>query len=115
MQAPLLLVARTGLLLPISAATARQPLTLLDAQMDRMVAGSVASAIGLADGLCNLEAQTLTFTLGSADSLQSSAVAIGSSIASAASMLAPAAAISQSSAVARAPYFRQRRHAKIRQ
>lgn len=47
----MLLVAISELLLPISAATAQKPLTLSYAQMDRVVAGAVASAIGLADGL----------------------------------------------------------------
>ena len=40
---------------PVNAATARQPLTLSAAQMDDVVPSAVASAMGLADGLSNLE------------------------------------------------------------
>jgi hypothetical protein len=40
---------------PVNAATARQPLTLSAAQMDDVVPSAVASAMGLADGLGNLE------------------------------------------------------------
>jgi hypothetical protein len=85
------------------AATAGQPVVLSDAQMDRVVAGAVASAAGLADALGNLEAQTLTFTLSSADAIHGTALALGLSSASASSLLVPAAASSKSAAIARAP------------
>jgi hypothetical protein len=86
-----------------SAASAGQPIVLSDAQMDRVVAGAVASATGLADALGNLEAQTLNFTLSSADAIHGNALAIGLSSASASSLLVPAVASSKSSAIARAP------------
>lgn len=56
-------------------------------------------------GICmgNLEAQTVTFALGSADSVTGSALATGLSTASASSLLSPAAATSKSAAIARAP------------
>jgi hypothetical protein len=86
-----------------SAAIAGQPVMLTDAQMDRVVAGTIASATGLADALGNLAAQTLTFTLSSADAIHGNALAIGLSSASASSLLVPAVASSKSSAIARAP------------
>src|SRR5262249_49442071 len=86
-----------------SGATAGQPVTLSDGQMDRVVAGAVGSANSLADALGNLEAQTLTFTLSTADSLHGNALATGLSSASASSLLAPAVAASRSSAIARTP------------
>lgn len=86
-----------------AVAIAGQPVTLSDVQMDRVVAGAVASASGLADALGNLEAQTLTFSLGSADSVNGTALAMGLSTASASSLLLPAVAASKSSAIARTP------------
>jgi len=86
-----------------STAIAGQPVALSDAQMDRVVAGAVASATGLADALGNLEAQTLTFTLSSADAIHGTALSTGLSSASASSLLVPAVASSKSSAIARAP------------
>jgi hypothetical protein len=71
--------------------------------MDRVVAGAVGSASGVADALGNLEAQTVTFTLSSADALHGNALATGLSAASASSLLSPAAASSRSAAIARAP------------
>jgi hypothetical protein len=85
------------------AATAGQPVVLSDAQMDRVVAGAVGSATGLADAFGNLEAQTLSFTLSSADAVHGTALAIGLSTASASSLLLPAIATSKSSAIARTP------------
>jgi hypothetical protein len=85
------------------AAIAGQPLRLSNAQMDRVVAGAVGSASGVADALGNLEAQTVTFALSSADSVHGNALATGLSAASASSLLSPAAASSQSAAIARAP------------
>jgi hypothetical protein len=86
-----------------STAIAGQPVTLSDAQMDRVVAGAIGSATSLADALGNLQAQTLTVTLGSADSVHGSALALGLSTASASSLLLPARATSKSSAIARTP------------
>jgi hypothetical protein len=85
------------------AAAGQQPLRLSDAQMDRVTAGAVGSATSLADALGNLQAQTLTFTLGSVDSGNGGAFAAGLSTASASSLLSPAAATSKSSAMARTP------------
>jgi hypothetical protein len=82
---------------------AGQPVALSDAQMDRVVAGAVGSATGLAEALGNLQAQTTTFSLGSADSVNRTALAIGLSTASASSLLLPAIATSKSSAIARTP------------
>ena len=85
------------------AAIAGQPLTLSDAQLDRVVAGAVGSAVGAADALGNLQAQTVTLALSSADSAQGNALAMGLSAASASSLLSPAATSSRSAAIARAP------------
>jgi hypothetical protein len=103
MKTKFLLLAGPWTVLLASAAIAGQPLSLSDAQMDRVVAGTVASATGLADALGNLEAQTLTFTLSSVDVVHGTALATGLSSASASSLLVPAVASSKSSAIARAP------------
>lgn len=103
MKAQFLPLAAAWMFALVSPATAGQPLTLSDAQMDRVTAGAVGSATSLADAWGNLEAQTLTFTLGSVDSGTGSALATGLSTASASSLLSPAAASSKSSAIARAP------------
>jgi electron transfer flavoprotein alpha/beta subunit len=84
-------------------AVAGQPLKLSDAQMDRVAAGAVGSAIGLADAVGNLQAQTVALTLGSADSAHGNALAMGLSAASASSLLSPAVASSLSAAIAKAP------------
>jgi electron transfer flavoprotein alpha/beta subunit len=103
MKKKLLLLVGVSTLILASAPIAGQPLSLSDAQMDRVAAGAVGSATGLADALGNLEAQTVTLTLGSADSAQGNALAMGLSAASASSLLAPAVARSRSAAIARAP------------
>ena len=92
-----LIVALAGI------AKAGQPLKLSDAQMDRVAAGAVGSATGLADALGNLEAQTVTLSLSSADSAHGNALATGLAAASASSLLSPAAASSRSLAIAKAP------------
>jgi hypothetical protein len=100
----LLLLAASTFGLSGGAAVAGQPLMLSDAQMDRVVAaGALGSATSLAEALGNLNAQTVTLSLGSVDVLQGSAVAIGLSTASASSLSAPAVASSRSAAIARAP------------
>ena len=98
----LLLVSASVFAVAVNAA-AGQPVRLSDAQMDRVVAGTAGSAIGLADALGNLDAQTVTLTLSSADAVHGTALAIGLSAASASSLLSPATASSRSAAVARAP------------
>jgi|SRR6516162_2490358 hypothetical protein len=103
MKNKVLLLAFVGGFALSGTAIARQPMRLSDAQMDRVVAGAVSSAVGLAEALGNLEAQTLTFTLSSADAAHGTALALGLSSASASSLLVPAATSSRSSAVARAP------------
>jgi hypothetical protein len=103
MKSKLLLLVGASIFALTDAAVAGQPLMLSDAQMDRVVAGAVGSATGLADAVGNLEAQTVTLTLSSADSVHGTALAIGLSAASASSLLSPAAASSGSVAVARAP------------
>jgi hypothetical protein len=103
MNRKLLLLAGAFTFASASVADAGQPLMLSDAQMDRVVAGAVGSASGVADALGNLAAQTVTFTLSSADAAQGNALAMGLSAASASSLLSPAAASSLSTAVARAP------------
>jgi hypothetical protein len=99
----LLLLAGTSIFALASATAWGQPMILSDGQMDRVAAGAVGSATGLADALGNLEAQTVTLALGSADSGHGTALATGLSAASAASFLSPAAATSRSAAIARAP------------
>jgi hypothetical protein len=103
MKNKVLLLASVSSFALSSTAIAGQPVRLSDTQMDRVVAGAVGSAIGLADALGNLEAQTLTLTLSSADATHGTALAIGLSSASSASLLAPAVTSSKSSAIARAP------------
>lgn len=103
MKDKFLLLAGASIFVFANAAIAGQPVQLTDAQMDRVVAGGVASATGLADALGNLQAQTLTFSLGSADSVNGTALAMGLSAASASSLLLPAVATSKSSAIARTP------------
>ena len=103
MKNKLLLLAGASTFALAGAVVAGQLVTLSDAQMDRVVAGAMGSAKGLADALGNLEAQTVTFTLGSADSVHGSALATGLSAASASSLLSPALASSRSAAIARAP------------
>ena len=103
MKNKLLLLAGATAFALAGAAVAGQPLTLSDAQMDRVVAGAVGSASGVADALGNLEAQTVTFTLSSADSVHGNALATGLAAASASSLLSPAVAASRSAAIARAP------------
>ena len=97
------LLAGASALALASATTWGQPLVLSDAQMDRVAAGAVGSATGLADALGNLQAQTVTLALSSADSGHGTALATGLSAASAASFLSPAAASARSAATARAP------------
>jgi hypothetical protein len=99
----MLLFASASTFAILGAAVAGQPVKLSDAQMDRVVAGAVGAASGVADALGNLEAQTVTLTLSSADSAQGNALAMGLSAASASSLLSPAAASSRSAAIARAP------------
>jgi hypothetical protein len=82
------------------SASAGKAVILTDAQLDRVAAGAVASATGLADASGNLAAQTLTFTLSTVDPLQHAVVATGLSTASAASFMSPAAATATSSAFA---------------
>ena len=103
MNNKLLLSAGASTFALAGAAIAGQPLTLSDAQMDRVSAGAVGSASSVADALGNLEAQTVTLTLSSADAVHGNALAMGLSAASASSLLSPAAASSRSVAVARAP------------
>lgn len=103
MNSKLLFLVGASMFAAVGNASAGQPLALSDTQMDRVVAGTAGSAIGLADALGNLEAQTVTLTLGSADTVHGTALAIGLSAAAASSLLSPAAASSQSAAVARAP------------
>jgi len=103
MKQKLLLFASASMFAVAGAAVAGQPLKLSDAQMDRVVAGAVGSAIGLADALGNLQVQTVTLTLSSADSAHGNALAMGLSAASASSLLSPAVASSLSAAIARAP------------
>ena len=103
MKNKFLLLAGASIFAFASAAIAGQPVQLTDAQMDRVLAGGVASASGLAGALGNLQAQTLTFSLGSADSVNGTALAMGLSTASASSLLLPAVATSKSSAIARTP------------
>ena len=103
MKQKLLLFASASMFAVAGTAVAGQPLKLSDAQMDRVVAGTVGSAIGLADALGNLQVQTVTLTLSSADSAHGNALAVGLSAASASSLLSPAVASSLSAAIARAP------------
>ena len=103
MKQKLLLLASASMFALAGTAVAGQPLKLSDAQMDRVVAGVVGSAVGLADALGNLQAQTVTLTLGSADSARGNALAMGLSAASASSLLTPAVASSRSAAIAKAP------------
>jgi hypothetical protein len=67
MKNKLLLLAGALSFALAGAAIAGQPLTLSDAQLDRVVAGAVGSAVGAADALGNLQAQTVTLALSSAD------------------------------------------------
>jgi hypothetical protein len=102
MKTKSLLLASAWTFVLASAANAGQPLALSDAQMDRVVAaGGIAAATGQAGALGNLDAQTLTLALSSAD--QSSALAFGLASAAASSSVVPAAATSKSSTIARAP------------
>ena len=103
MKALFLPLATAGMFALVSPAAAGQPLRLSDTQMDRVTAGAVGSASGLANARGNLEASTLTFALGSVDSGTGGALATGLSSASASSLLSPAAAMSKSSAIARSP------------
>jgi hypothetical protein len=103
MKNKLLLLVGASVLALVSGATCGQPLMLSDAQMDCVAAGAVGSATGLAVALGNLEAQTVTLALSSADSGHGTALATGLSAASAASLLSPAAATSRAAATARAP------------
>ena len=103
MKNKVLLLASAWSFALAGTAIAGQPVALSDAQMDRVVAGGVGSASSLADALGNLQAQTLTFSLGSADSVNGTALAMGLSTASASSLLLPAVATSKSSAIARTP------------
>jgi hypothetical protein len=103
MKNKLLLLAGASMFTLTGAAIAGQPVLLSDAQMDRVVSGAVGSATGVAEALGNLEAQTVTFALSSADSVHGNALATGLSSASASSLLSPAAAASRSTAIARAP------------
>jgi hypothetical protein len=61
MSNKVLLLASACSLALSTTAIAGQPMTLSDAQMDRVVAGAIGSATSLADALGNLQAQTLTF------------------------------------------------------
>ena len=103
MKQKLLLFASASMFALAGTAVAGQPLKLSDAQMDRVAAGALASAIGLADALGNLQAQTVALALASVDSADGNALAIGLSAASASSSLSPAVAGSLSAAIARAP------------
>jgi hypothetical protein len=103
MRNKFILFAAASTLACAGTAIAGQPVRLTDAQMDRVVAGAVGSATGLAEALGNLEAQTLSFTLGDTDATQGTALAMGLSTASASSLLLPAVATSKSSAIARTP------------
>lgn len=103
MKSKLLVLAGALTLASAGVANAGQPVMLSDAQMDRVVAGAVGAASGVANALGNLEAQTVTLTLSSADSAQGNALAMGLSAASASSLLSPALASSRSAAIARAP------------
>jgi hypothetical protein len=103
MRNKFILFAAVSTLACAGTAIAGQPVRLTDAQMDRVVAGAVGSATGLAEALGNLEAQTLSFTLGDTDATQGTALAMGLSSASASSLLLPAVATSKSSAIARTP------------
>jgi hypothetical protein len=103
MKTKFFVVAAVSTLMLASAAIGGQPVPLSDAQMDRVAAGAVGSATSLADALGNLQADTVTLTLGSADSANRNAFAMALSAASASSLLSPAAASSRSSAIARAP------------
>jgi len=102
MKKKLFLLVGVATLILASVPIAGQPLSLSDAQMDRVTAGAVGAATGLADAF-NLESQTVTLTRGSADSAQGNAFAMGRSAVSASSLLAPAVASSRSAAIARAP------------
>jgi len=99
----LLLLAGSSIFAIASASSWAQPMILSDAQMDRVAAGAVGAATGLADALGNLGAQTVTLALSSADSGRGTALATGLSAASAASLLSPAVAMSRSAAIAQAP------------
>jgi hypothetical protein len=103
MKQKLFVSASASMLILAGTTVAGQPLKLSDAQMDRVAAGAVGSAIGLAGALGNLQAQTVTLTLGSADSVRRNALAMGLSAASASSLLSPAVANSLSAAIAKAP------------
>ena len=103
MRKKLLLLAGAAAVMLASAATAAQPVHLSDAQIDRVTAGAVGSATSLADALGNLDAQTVTLALTSADKLHGTSLATGLSAASASSLLSPAIASSRSAAIARAP------------
>lgn len=102
MRNKFLLLAVASTLACAGTAIAGQPVRLTDTQMDRVTAGAVASAIGSAEALGNLAAQTLTFSLSTA-SVNGTALAMGLSTASASSLLLPAVAASKSSAIARTP------------
>jgi hypothetical protein len=100
MKLKFLYLVSTWMFIAIGPAFAGKVVILTDAQMDRLAAGAVASATGLAGASGNLAAQTLTFTLSTVDPSQHSALATGLSTASAASLLSPAVAESISSAIA---------------
>ena len=74
--------------------------TLTDTELQRITAGAIGLATGVASGSGNLAAQSLTFTLSTVDPLHQTVLATGLSTASAASLLAPAVAVSGSSAIA---------------
>src|SRR5438270_781459 len=97
-------MAASQLLCWVSAAA---PLSLVDTANDReavrLTDGAVGSATSLADAWGNLEAQTVTFALGSADSGTGSALPTALSTASASLLLSPAAATSKSAAMTQAP------------
>jgi hypothetical protein len=103
MKTKLLLLAGAASFAFASVAAAGQPVVLSDAQMGRVAAGAVGSATSLADALGNLEAQTVTLTLTTADAVHGTSLATGLSAASASSLLSPAVATSRSAALARAP------------
>jgi len=99
-KASLLSLFATWMFVCAGPASAGETMILTDAQLDRVVAGAVASAAGFADASGNLAAQTLTFALGTVDPLQHAVVATGLSAASAASLMSPAAATATSSVFA---------------
>jgi hypothetical protein len=99
----LLLLAGASTFAFASAATGGQPMVLSDSQMDRVAAGAVGLATGSADALGNLEAQTVTLALSSADAVHGTSLATGLSAASASSLLSPAVASSRAVAIAHVP------------